>query len=169
MIEDWYVSIINSLKFASPTLMDDDESPSSLLYTYNNVFHGFSATLTLDELEALKRYLGFISAYIDTIVRLVTTHTPNFLSLNASNSLWNASNYGKDIIIGIFDTGVWPESPSFNDKGMSARVRSKWNGSCEGEDFNSSLCNSKIIGVRYFNEGIKAITDPSKDSAREMM
>jgi hypothetical protein len=115
-------------------------NPHHLFYTHNNVFHGFSATLTLDELEALKRYPGFISAYIDTIVRLATTHTPNFLSLNASNSLWNASNYGEDIIIGIFDSGVWPESPSFNDKGMSARIPSNWKGSCEGgDDFDSSL------------------------------
>ncbi|XP_059440046.1 subtilisin-like protease SBT3 [Corylus avellana] len=170
---NWYVSMINnSLQFASPTLLDNHKPQPSLLYTYNNVLHGFSDVLTLDELEALKKYPGFISAYIDTTITLETTHTPSFLSLDVSNGIWNVSNYGKDIIIGILDTGVWPESPSFNDKGISAGVLSKWNGSCEGgEDFNSSMCNGKIIGVRYFNKGMKGFIDPSKiiskDSARD--
>jgi subtilisin family serine protease len=29
------------------------------------------------------------------------------------------------------------------------------------------MCNSKIIGARYFNKGMKANIDPSKDSARD--
>lgn len=132
----------------------------SLLYTYDNVLHGFSVVLTLDELEALKKSLGFISAYTDTIATLETTHTPNFLSLNATNGLWNASNYGKDIIIGIIDSGVWLESPSFNDHCMSPEVPAKWKGLCEGgQDFNSSMCNSKIKRATYFNKCMKENTD----------
>lgn len=72
-----------------------------LFYTRTIMFdlHGFIAALTLDELEALKKSSGFISAYTDMTATLETTHTPNFLSLNADNDIWNASNYGKDIII----------------------------------------------------------------------
>ena len=39
---------------------------------------------------------------------------------------------------------------------------------CEGgKDFNSSMCNSKIIGARCFSEGLKANTNLSKVSARD--
>ncbi|KAB1226092.1 Subtilisin-like protease SDD1 [Morella rubra] len=97
-----YISTIESLKF-------------------DIVLHGCTAVLTLDELEVLKKSSGFISAYSDTASTLATTYTPKFLSLSASVGLLNASNYGKDIIIGIVDTGVWPESPSFNDNGFPGK------------------------------------------------
>ncbi|KAK6130845.1 hypothetical protein DH2020_035414 [Rehmannia glutinosa] len=51
-------------------------------------------------------------------------------------------------------------------------VPARWKGICEvGEEFNSSLCNKKIIGARYFREGIRAanpgVTIPM-NSARDM-
>lgn len=44
----------------------------------------------------------------------------------------------------------------------------KWKGLCRGETFNSSLCNSKIIGAKYFNKGLKEnyngmIVDSARD------
>jgi len=46
--------------------------------------------------------------------------------------------------------GVWPESEVFNDNEIGP-VPSHWKGGCEsGEDFNSSHCNKKLIGAKYF-------------------
>ncbi|KAL0366248.1 UNVERIFIED_CONTAM: Subtilisin-like protease SBT3 [Sesamum radiatum] len=152
----WYSFTVKSLTSVNHKSLDHHGKPLKLVYTYDNVFHGFSALLSNDELEALKKSPGFVSAYSDMNVMLDTTHTFEFLSLNPVTGLWPASQYGKDVIVGVIDTGVWPESLSFQDDGM-AKIPSRWKGTCEvGQEFNSSLCNRKLIGVRYFNKGVQA-------------
>ncbi|KAI8016652.1 Subtilisin-like protease SBT3 [Camellia lanceoleosa] len=156
----WYSSTVDSLKPTIPivttTSSQYSTTPPRLIYTYNNVAHGFCALLSQDELESLKKSLGFVSAYNDKQIKLRTTHTPEFLSLNPSTGLWPASDYGKDVIVGLVDSGVWPESLSFRDDGMrTSPIPAKWKGTCEvGQEFNASMCNSKLIGARYFNKGL---------------
>ncbi|KAM7514346.1 hypothetical protein LguiA_003929 [Lonicera macranthoides] len=146
----WYSAVVHSIDSgAHPT-------PSSLLYIYDNTLHGFSVVLSKDELESLKQSSGFVLAYSDRPVTLDTTHTFEFLSLNPVTGLWPASDYGKDVIVGVIDTGVWPESESFKDDGLTG-IPSTWKGMCEvGEEFNATLCHNKLIGARYFNKGVIA-------------
>ncbi|KAK6115939.1 hypothetical protein DH2020_008208 [Rehmannia glutinosa] len=58
---------------------------------------------------------------------------------------------------GVLDSGVWPESHNFKDDGMTD-VPAKWNGVCKfGQDVhNSSFCNKKLFGVRFFNQRLLA-------------
>ncbi|KAK2979194.1 hypothetical protein RJ640_024636 [Escallonia rubra] len=163
----WYSSTIETVKSNHD---NEHQSSPSLLYSYDHAFHGFSALLSKAELEALKRTSGFVSAYNDRVVTIDTTHSFEFLSLNPVTGLWPASEYGKDVIVGVIDTGVWPESASFKDDGMTS-VPTRWKGTCEaGQEFNSSMCNSKLIGARYFNKGVIAANPNvtlSMNSARD--
>ncbi|GKV04603.1 hypothetical protein SLEP1_g16746 [Rubroshorea leprosula] len=128
---NWYLAILNSLS-------------------------GFSASLSPEELEALKNTPGYVSSIRDSPVKLDTTHSSQFLGLNYNSGAWPVSSFGKDVIIGVVDTGVWPESESFNDDGMT-EIPSRWKGECEsGTQFNSSSCNKKLIGARFFNKGLIA-------------
>ncbi|KAH7543411.1 hypothetical protein FEM48_Zijuj02G0181100 [Ziziphus jujuba var. spinosa] len=146
----WYSSIVDALNNGNDP---SSSSSSSLLYTYDTAIHGFSATLSPQELEILKKSPGFVSAYSDKMATAHTTRSIDFLSLNPSTGLWPASNYGEDVIIGVIDSGVFPESESFKDDGMTAKIPAKWKGICqEGEEFNSSMCNNKLIGARYYNK-----------------
>ena len=158
---DWYTSIIHSLP-PSP-------HPAKLLYNYNHAIRGFSAQLTTTQVEKLRRVPGILSVIPDQIRQLHTTHTPAFLGLSESSGLWENSGYGDGVIIGVLDTGIWPEHRSLSDSGLSD-VPANWKGICEtGPDFPASSCNKKLIGARAFNKGYISHRgrhiDESKESA----
>ncbi|XP_059296356.1 subtilisin-like protease SBT3 [Lycium ferocissimum] len=157
---NWHSSIVDTIKIEVPTTQNGHHPVPKLLYSYDNVIHGFSAVLSKDEYEALKKSPGYLSAYKDKPVEAHTTHTFEFLKLNPASGLWPVSGFGQDVIIGVLDSGVWPESASFRDDGLS-EIPKKWKGICKpGTKFNSSMCNRKLIGANYFNKGILA-DDPS--------
>ncbi|KAF8406305.1 hypothetical protein HHK36_008390 [Tetracentron sinense] len=145
---NWHTSMLSSL--SSP----DGILPTHL-YSYSHVMNGFSAVLSKSQLDQLEKMPGHIATYPETFGQLHTTHTPKFLGLKKHAGLWPASGFGDDMIIGIIDTGIWPESESFNDHGMPP-VPERWRGACEiGAEFNSSYCNRKLIGARSFSKGMK--------------
>ncbi|KAI3665667.1 hypothetical protein L6452_44297 [Arctium lappa] len=151
---DWFQS---SLKTVSHT--------AETIYTYQHVIHGFSTRLTVEEAEALQSLPGILSVLPELRYELHTTRTPEFLGLDQNNNLFFPENDREgDVIIGILDTGVWPESKSFDDTGMGP-IPSAWNGACEsGTNFTSSICNRKLIGARFFANGYEATLGPIDES-----
>ncbi|XP_062003246.1 subtilisin-like protease SBT1.9 [Rosa rugosa] len=151
----WYLATLSSLS-DGVNAEATTSTTTMLIYTYTNAIQGFSATLTLSELESLKSSLGFISYIRDRPLKLLTTRSSRFLGLTPLFGAWPASNYGENVTIGVIDTGVWPESESFNDEGMT-QIPSRWKGKCEsGTQFSSSLCNKKLIGARFYYKGFIA-------------
>ncbi|KAL6215478.1 hypothetical protein ACLB2K_014908 [Fragaria x ananassa] len=151
--EAWHRSTLTSLMSSSSL---EDQENEMLLYSYNHVMHGFSARLTASQLSELEKSPAHIATYPESFGKLFTTHSSKFLGLRQNSGLLLASSSGQDVIIGIIDTGVWPESESFSDRGMS-EVPKRWKGACEnGPDFSPSLCNNKLIGARSFSKGLEA-------------
>ncbi|XP_028080564.1 subtilisin-like protease SBT1.9 [Camellia sinensis] len=155
----WYLATIASIldnTKAPTTTATATSTASKLIYGYGNAIHGFSASLSPSEIEAIKTSPGYVSSYRDMPVRVDTTHSSQFLGLNSVSGVWPVADYGRDVIIGLVDTGIWPESKSFDDDGMT-KIPSRWKGECEiGTQFNSSMCNKKLIGARFFNKGLLA-------------
>lgn len=136
------------------SLMSDNKE--TLLYSYKHITHGFSARLTSSQLSEIEKSPAHVATYPESFGRLFTTYSPKFLGLQHNSGIWPNSSYGEGVIIGIFDTGIWPESESFSEQGMPA-IPSRWKGECEsGTEFNRSLCNRKLIGARSFNKGTLA-------------
>ncbi|XP_009616743.1 subtilisin-like protease SBT1.2 [Nicotiana tomentosiformis] len=142
------------LSFLAKAISSGEDSSSRLLYSYHSAMEGFAAQLTEAELESLRKYNDVLSIRAERRLEVQTTYSYKFLGLSATREgAWLKSGFGRGAIIGVLDTGVWPESPSFDDHGMPP-VPQKWRGICQGgQDFNSSSCNRKIIGARFFSKG----------------
>lgn len=144
----WYSSNLQSLS-----------SSAKLLYTYTTAYHGFAASLSLQEAQQLRQSDSVIDIQEESVYTLHTTWTPEFLGLDRGLDLWAGYTFqelnkaSQDIIIGVLDSGVWPESKSFADSDMTV-VPSRWKGECEvGPNFHQSSCNKKLIGARMFSKG----------------
>ncbi|MEV7816001.1 S8 family serine peptidase [Streptomyces flaveolus] len=62
---------------------------------------------------------------------------------------------GAGVVIGVLDTGIWPESPSFAKRMPAAPAG--WHGTCQtGYAFAAQHCNGKIVGARYFADTLLA-------------
>lgn len=145
----------------SSLLGSKEAAKNSILYSYKHGFSGFAARLTKHEAEAIAKFPGVVSVIPNGIHKLHTTRSWDFIGIHHSTSetALSNTNLGEGAIIGVIDTGIWPESASFNDKAMG-EIPSRWKGVCEvGEQFNSTNCNKKIIGARWF---LKGITDETK-------
>ncbi|KAK8567969.1 hypothetical protein V6N12_006536 [Hibiscus sabdariffa] len=142
----WYTS-----EFAEPT---------RILHTYDTVFHGFSASLTETHAASLGNHPSVLAVLEDRRRELHTTRSPQFLGLRNQHGLWSNSDYGSDVIIGVFDTGVWPERRSFLDTNLGP-VPARWKGVCQtGARFVAKNCNRKLIGARFFSKGHEAAAGP---------
>lgn len=141
-------------------------SRDAMLYSYSAVMNGYAARLTDAEARELMAQPGVRSVSRQTVYHIQTTHTPEFLGLDKAELLGprgpavldntTADDAESDIIIGVFDTGIWPESASFDDTGLPP-IPGRWKGSCvEGEDFTAANCNKKLIGAKWYSKGLEA-------------
>ncbi|KAG6478364.1 hypothetical protein ZIOFF_061806 [Zingiber officinale] len=135
-----------------------EDALASLVYSYKHGFSGFAAMITEEQVEELAESPDIVSVEPSRNYELQTTRSWDFLELQYDHptKLLERSNYGDGIIIGIVDTGIWPESKSFDDDGYGP-IPTRWKGVCQvGEAFGPSNCSRKIIGARYYTAGIDA-------------
>jgi hypothetical protein len=135
------------------------------VYSYGYAFNGFAAELTAAQAQQLAQTRGVVAVTKDELMRRTTSSTPAFLGLTGSEGFWATKAKGEGVVIGIIDSGVWPEHPSFSDRTDTNGNASKdgklgyqqlpgWHGRCvPGDLFNASHCNQKLIGAQFYNAG----------------
>ncbi|KAL8162274.1 hypothetical protein V2J09_013763 [Rumex salicifolius] len=151
-IEEFHHSYLEYVKGSS------EEAKASLLYSYKHSINGFAARLTPDEaakLSDLEEVVSVIRSHPKKHV-MQTTRSWEFMGMDQLGGplphwhILSKADYGTSVIVGLLDSGFWPESVSFNDEGMGP-IPKHWKGICQtGHAFNSSHCNRKVIGARYY-------------------
>lgn len=156
-VSSWHASLLSSVcDTAKETLDADPSAITRLIYSYRSVVNGFAARMTPEELDKMSKMEWFDRALPEQTFQLLTTHTPQMLGLmggprDGDAGLWNTTNMGEGVIVGILDDGIYAGHPSFDGAGMQPPP-AKWKGRC---DFNKTVCNNKLIGARSYFESAK--------------
>ncbi|MED6139397.1 hypothetical protein PIB30_083461 [Stylosanthes scabra] len=127
-------------------VMGNDFAAHSLFRSYNRSFNGFSAKLTEQEAHNLATMDEVVSVFPSKTLQLHTTRSWDFMGFQDKRQISPAES---NIIIGVLDSGIWPESDSFSDLGFGS-VPKKWKGTCAGG--SNFTCNKKVIGARKYND-----------------
>jgi subtilisin family serine protease len=124
------------------------------VHDYVYAANGFSAILTAVEAAELAKQPGVVRVMPDEMRYPDTDSTPDFLGLTAPGGAWLTGYTGEDVVVGVLDTGIWPEHPSFADDGTYAPLADYAGLPCEfgntahNPDDAPFECNNKLLGAR---------------------
>lgn len=133
---------------------------------YQTTLNAVAVRLTQAEAQRLRTSPEVLSVAANQTFKIDSTNVPEYLGLTGRDGVWQrqyggAKHAGEGIIIGVIDSGVWPESHSFaalpEPRPDRATIKAKWHGSCQaGTDSRPDAlvaCNNKLIGARWFADG----------------
>ncbi|MEU5871863.1 S8 family serine peptidase [Glycomyces sp. NPDC047369] len=144
------------------------------LAEYDTVLNGFGAHLTAAEAEALAASDDVLAVTPEVIYQPTGNNsavdTTGFLDLSGRDGAYeeefgSAKHAGEGVIVGVLDTGIWPENPALaplsEPRPDQDVIDAKWNGECvtgEDEDPAGNIeCNNKLIGARWFDAAGRAV------------
>jgi subtilisin family serine protease len=131
---------------------------------YDTAFNGFAVSITGAQAAKLSATPGVVRVWKNEMREVDTISTPKFLGLEGPGGTWarqfgGQANAGKGIIVGVVDTGYWPENPSFAPLANTddqAIIDAKWIDPSRPDKCDEGIerpvaCNNKVIGARYYN------------------
>ncbi|CAI5525960.1 unnamed protein product [Closterium sp. Naga37s-1] len=140
---------LSALRCLSPLVLPVFFLPHYSPLSYNFAANSFCAELTPTEAQQLRTRPDVGRVARGRKVRALTTYSPRFLKLGAPKGAWEANggkmSAGEGVVVGILDTGIWPEHPSFANQGYGPPPK-HWKGACTG----LKKCNGKVVGARHF-------------------
>jgi subtilisin family serine protease len=172
-------------------LAESGVSTATKVQDYTNALNGFSAVLDYDQAIKIAANPKVSVVLPDEIRHVTSDHNGgddgngnpgelgDFLGLSAKGEAWKSGLTGEGVTVGVIDTGIWPEHPSFADDGTlppHAPLDSSVRNSC---DFGNTAanpndapftCNNKLVGARQMLDSYRFFigADPDEfDSARD--
>ena len=151
---------------------------SAMIHTYTVALNGYSAVLTEKQARAVERQADVVRVLEDQMRYLDTDASPHFLSLTVEDGAYDKGYTGEGVIVGVIDSGIWPEHPSFADDGSypagpvldDSRPNCEFGNTAHNPYDAPFTCNNKLVGARQMIDTYRALigADPEEfDSARD--
>ncbi|MHA7190089.1 S8 family serine peptidase [Arthrobacter sp. MDT2-16] len=166
--------------------------------TYTAALNGFAADLSTDQAVELAKSDDVLLVAPD-VENAPDYSSIDFLGLNGNKGTWKSQfggekNAGAGTVVGVIDTGYAPDNPFFagspvkplkgnakpkvgepyrDASGNIAMLKSDGStfvGECQvGEDFDGSLCNSKVLSAQYFADTFVASVPEADRAPQEVL
>ena len=149
------------------------------LYSYTVSLNGFAAVLTAEQAEEMAKRDGVVKVMDDVMRYADTDSSPTFLGLTDNGGAWMTGMDGEGVVVGIIDSGIWPEHPSFADDGTfptapvtldDSRPNCEFGNTAHNSNDVAFECNDKLIGARQMLDTYRALIGAAPDeydSARD--
>lgn len=138
-------------------------------HRYDIVLGGVSLVLPASQLPNLANLPDVIAVYPDELRQMETDRSPEFIGAPTIwNQLGGQESAGEGVVVGILDSGVWPEHPSFSDPDPSGKPYAEPPATYTGTEcnFGSAIpgdddftCNNKLIGAYRFMDTYEQVND----------
>ncbi|KAH9563942.1 hypothetical protein CY35_05G150100 [Sphagnum magellanicum] len=143
------------------------------LYSYTHAIAGFSVHMSSAQAKLLRTLPQVLQVSEDRRVKTLTTHSYNYLGLPQGPwaALGGVEKAGEGVVIGVIDTGIFPDHPSFYSNTTTPYLAKPngFKGSCDVSSyFPKGSCNGKLLAAQHFFQtailslGINA-TNPGRD------
>lgn len=138
------------------------------VHDYAFALNGYSAILTEAEVKALKAQVGVVTVLEDRMRYKQTDSSPAFLGLTAGGGAYAKYYTGERVVVGVIDTGIWPEHPSFADDGSYAPplvspLACEFGNMAHNPNDAPFTCNNKLIGARRLLDTYKLLIGLGSD------
>lgn len=136
------------------------------VHAFTRSINAISLSMTQDEALEVAKLAGVTRITRDLSHPLLTDRGPNFIG---ANSIWDGSaleglgTYGEGILVGVLDTGVNGDHPSFAAVGGDGYVHTNpfGDGVYQGDCYATPdrVCNSKLVGRYNFHPSANTSED----------
>jgi len=161
----------------SNTMKNAGVSSKNKVHDYHIAFNGFSALLSYKQAVNISKQKGVIRVMPDEMRYKTTDSSPEFLGITDAGGTWLKGFDGEGVVVGVIDSGIWPEHPSFADDGSYSAPPIILDGAnCDfgniGHNPSDAAfeCNNKLIGARQMLSTYRLLIGAAPDeydSARD--
>ena len=152
-------ALAEELEASHDEVLQEEGIPTAdKVQAFTTAINGFSAKLSHDEAMALAANGEVLLVVPDEFRQLTSDSSPEFLDLTGGQEAHGTGVTGKGVVVGVIDSGIWPEHPSFADNGLPAPPvtleDTPENPACNfGNTAHNPAdapftCNNKLVGAR---------------------
>jgi subtilisin family serine protease len=141
---------------------------------YVNALNGFSVLVTYEQAVEIAADPEVALVMPDELQQPMTDSSPDYIGISGPGEAWDTGVTGAGVVVGVIDTGIWPEHPSFADTGFSAPptgpIPCEFGNTAHNPNDAAFSCNNKLIGARQMLTTYRALIgaeDWEFDSARD--
>ncbi|HEX2782959.1 MAG TPA: S8 family serine peptidase, partial [Ilumatobacteraceae bacterium] len=172
-------------------LAESGVSTDAKVQDFTNALNGFSAVIDYKQAISLAANPK-VSLVLPDELRQVASSTDHdgrdtgpsaddlgaFLGLTGRGEAWKSGITGEGVTVGVIDTGIWPEHPSFADDGTlpphapldAKRPNCEFGNTAANPNDAPFKCNNKLVGARQMLDTYRAVIGAAPDefvSARD--